>query len=148
MVPIQQSHPWRATLRTAFQVGIPALLTLCLVLPLVVDIVLDELGETLPAGVRAWLLAAAALITAIASAAARIMAIPAVDAWLDRLKLSSAPITADGAAVITGLPLVGVGGAAAVVNLDPDEHANLVSLRDVLDEGDPARAALDRILTR
>ena len=98
MTPTQQSHPWRATLRTAVQVGIPTLLTLCLVLPLVVQIILDELGEALPAGVRAWLLAAAALITAIASVIARIMAIPAVDAWLDRLRLSSAP--ADKAATL------------------------------------------------
>lgn len=121
MVPTQQSHPWRATLRTAVQVGIPALLTLCLVLPVVVQIILEELGEALPPGVRAWLLAAAALITAIASVIARIMAIPAVDAWLDRLRLSSAPVTADGAAVITSLPLPA-------------------------GEGDPGRSALDRIL--
>jgi|GEM_PF-1058149 len=62
-----------------------------------------------------------------------------VPAWLVRLMLGSArtpsyaSVTSDGAAVIT--------------SLDEDERANLASLRDALDEGDPARTALERVLT-
>jgi hypothetical protein len=87
----QVVHPWRATLRTAVQVGIPALLVLVGVVPEVLTIVEGELGGHLPDGVRAWLLGAAAVVTAIAAALARIMALPAVDRALGHLGLKASP---------------------------------------------------------
>ena len=87
----QSQYPWKATLRTIVQVGIPALITLVGVLPLIIQAVLDELGEQLPPGVRLWLLGAAALLTSVAAALARVMAIPAVNAWLTRLGLGATP---------------------------------------------------------
>ena len=62
-----------------------------------------------------------------------------VPAWLVRIVLGSArtptyaPTSADGAAIIT--------------TLSTDERSNLASLRDALDEGDPGRTALERVLT-
>lgn len=79
--PTQVRRPWRAVLRTALQVGIP----LFLLLPLMIQIIVDELGETLPPAFTAWLLAAAGVITAIAAVIARLMAIPQVELLLRQL---------------------------------------------------------------
>ncbi|WP_424446463.1 hypothetical protein [Microbacterium sp. CH-015] len=87
----QTAYPWKATLRTIVQVGVPAVITLVGVLPLIIQVVLDELGEQMPEGLRLWLLGAAALLTAVAAALARVMAIPAVNAWLTRLGLGATP---------------------------------------------------------
>jgi len=89
--PTQVRYPWRATLRTIVQVGIPALLTAVTVLPLVIQIVLDELGEVMPESLRLWLVAAAGFVTALAAAFTRIMAIPAVNAVLTRIGLGAKP---------------------------------------------------------
>lgn len=89
----QEQHPWKATARTVVQVGVPALLTLGLVLPEVIAITLDGMGGHLPDGVRAWLLGAAAFVTALAGVLARVSAIPAVNRALERLGLD-APATA------------------------------------------------------
>ncbi len=84
----QQSHPWRAAARTAAQVllAVPAVLA-------TVAAVLVVIGESdaLPAAWAAWAAGAAVTVSALAGLLARIMAIPAVDAWLSRLRLSSAP---------------------------------------------------------
>jgi hypothetical protein len=77
----QQRRPWRATLRTILQVGIPALLGL----PLVFEILVEELGGSLPPRVTGYLVAAGAFVTALAAVLARIMAIPAVELFLRRL---------------------------------------------------------------
>lgn len=71
---------------------------------------------------------------------------PRIPSWLTRLVLGSArtpgyalalaPVSDDGAALITS------------VTLSRSEHANLALLRDALDEGDPGRAALARVLAR
>lgn len=87
----QVEYPWKATLRTIVQVGIPAFLTLLVAVPLIIQIVLDEFGETMPDRLRLWLLAAAAFVTALAAAITRIMAIPAVNAWLSRFGLAAKP---------------------------------------------------------
>ncbi|MCR6706538.1 MAG: hypothetical protein NVV66_18245 [Cellulomonas sp.] len=99
-----------------------------------------------------------------------------VPLWLVRLALGSArtpsyaPVTADGAVVITsagrgpcdqcGAPSTRTttpggfrfcdahGPGTRSASLTPDERANLSSLRDALDEGDPGRTALERVLTR
>lgn len=64
---------------------------------------------------------------------------PFIPDWLTRVVLGSArtpayaPTSSDGAAVVT--------------SLDDTERTNLASLRDALDEGDPGRLALDRVLS-
>lgn len=88
-VPTQVARPWRATWRTVVQVGLPAFLVLAGVLPEVLDVVADGMGDVLPAGFRAWLAAAAAVITAAAGTLARVAAIPAVNDWLRVLSLSA-----------------------------------------------------------
>lgn len=66
--PTQVKRPWRATARTTFQ----ALLGLCALLPVVVS--------TLGWDDAPWL----AVPLAVAAAACRIMALPAVEAWIMR----------------------------------------------------------------
>lgn len=70
--------------RTALQVGVPAFLFLVVVLPPVIDVIDTELGEHLPAGFRLWMTGAAAVLTAVAAAVSRIMALPVVNDWLSR----------------------------------------------------------------
>jgi hypothetical protein len=96
----QQQHPLRAAARTFIAVILPSLLTALLVLPEVIDAVLDV---PLPDGLRVWLVGAAGVLASVSAVVTRIMAIPAVDAFLDRLRLSSAPVSADGVPDITSL---------------------------------------------
>lgn len=70
--------------RTVLQVGVPAFLFLVVVMPPVIDVIDAELGEHLPEGFRLWMLGAAALLTAVSAAVARIMALPVVNDWLSR----------------------------------------------------------------
>lgn len=86
-VPTQQAHPWRAVARTVLAV----LVGLGLVVPLVVQALTDQLGLYIPDRAKAWLVAASAFTIALSGAVTRIIAIPAVDAWLRRLGLSSTP---------------------------------------------------------
>lgn len=88
-VPTQVQRPWRTTLRTVVQVGIPVLLGLGVVVPQIVQIILDEAGETLPGGVRAALLGVAAVLVAVSAILTRIMAIPQVELLLRRHRLLS-----------------------------------------------------------
>lgn len=80
----QQAEPGRATWRTVVQAILATIVTLGVVVPLVVAIIGEELGDVLPEGWYAWLLGAAGVIGAISGAVARIMAIPQVDEWLNR----------------------------------------------------------------
>ena len=94
-VTTQQQHPLRAAVRTFFQSWLPQLLAALVVIPLIIEAVVDEVnkhGVILPD----WLgLAFAGILTACAITSAilaRIMAIPAVDRLLERvLLLGSAP---------------------------------------------------------
>lgn len=90
-VTTQQQHPGRATVRTVVQTVLSAVLVLGVVLPIVVSIIDEELGAHLPDGWVAWLYGAAALVAAVAGALSRIMQIPAVDGWLEKLRIGSAP---------------------------------------------------------
>ena len=91
MTTTQQEHPLRAALRTFVQVWLAALV----VIPEVVQIIVEETGEALPDNLRlilAGIVTACAVVSAIL---ARIMAIPAVDGLLERvLSLGSAPTAA------------------------------------------------------
>lgn len=72
----QAAYPWRAVIRTVVEVGIPAFLALALLVPEIIQIILDQFGEQLPAGARLWLLGVAALITGVAAVLTRILALP------------------------------------------------------------------------
>jgi len=75
-VATQAQYPWRAVIRTIVQVGIPAFLAFALLLPELVQAILDQFSEQLPEGFRLWLLGVAALVTGIAAVITRIMALP------------------------------------------------------------------------
>lgn len=87
----QVAFPGKAVLRTLVQIGIPAFVVLVGVIPLIIQIALEELGEHMPDSVRLWLIGAAAFITAVGLAITRVMAIPAVNAWLSKLGLAATP---------------------------------------------------------
>lgn len=74
-------------LRTLVQVAIPAFITFAGVLPLVID----ALGLPVDGALYLWLIGAAALVTAVAGALSRVMAIPAVNEWLTKIGLGSVP---------------------------------------------------------
>lgn len=93
--PTQVKYPWKATLRTVVQVGIPTVLTLCVVIPQVIDAILDGFGEQLPPEFVGWMLGASALVTTLAGVLARIMAIPAVNAVLTKIGLGARPAPAE-----------------------------------------------------
>lgn len=77
----QVKRPWRATLRTALAVGVPAIL----LLPTIFDIVVDELGESLPPNVTAAIVATGVVVTAIAAIITRVLALAPVELALRRL---------------------------------------------------------------
>lgn len=77
----QSTHPWKTTMRTAFQVGIPAFVGLLLILPPILTDVVDTFGHQLPDGFTGWLVAAAATITATSALLARIAAMPRAIEW-------------------------------------------------------------------
>lgn len=81
---------WFATqrvLRTIVQVGIPAFITFAGVLP----VIINALGLDVDGQVYLWLVSAAAVLTAVAGALTRVMAIPAVNEWLTHIGLGSVP---------------------------------------------------------
>lgn len=77
----QAAFPLRAALRTAVQVGLPAFIGLLLILPPIIQTVLDGFGRHLPPEMYAWLAGAAVVITAASATLARVAAIPGVIAW-------------------------------------------------------------------
>jgi hypothetical protein len=110
VVPTQVARPWRSTLRTVLQVGLPAFALLVGVLPEVLAAVLDGMGDVLPADVRLWLLGAAAVVTALAGTLARIAALPGVNRMLAAVNLDA------------GAPSLDVyGGAGYAVASSPSE---------------------------
>lgn len=89
-MPAQLQDIWyksQRVLRTAVAVGIPAFLVFAGVLPQIIT----ALGLPVDSALYLWLLGLAAAVTAVASAITRLMAIPAVNAWLAQLGLGSVP---------------------------------------------------------
>ena len=80
--PTQVRFSARSVVRTVLQTIVPAVLALGVVVPEVVQIVLEQSGEAMPDGLRASLLAVSAGIAAVAGALAKIMALPKVEALL------------------------------------------------------------------
>lgn len=85
-------------LRTLVAVGIPTFLGFALLLPQLIE----ALGLPADSRLRLWLVAAAAIVTAVAGAITRIMAIPAVNAWLTKVGLGSVPKSALYVSPVTG----------------------------------------------
>ena len=77
----QAENPGRAALRTAVQTAIPAFVGLLLILPLIIQAIVEGFGQHLPASMYLWLTGAAAVITAASATLARVAAIPGVIAW-------------------------------------------------------------------
>lgn len=80
----------KRVLRTFVQVVIPAFLGFAVVLPLIIE----ALGLPVDSELRLWLVAVAAGVSAVAAGIARVMAIPAVNAWLIKIGLGSVPQSA------------------------------------------------------
>ena len=80
----------KRVLRTFVQVVIPAFLGFAVVLPLIIE----ALGLPMDSELRLWLVGVALGVSAVASAIARVMAIPAVNAWLIKIGLGSVPKSA------------------------------------------------------
>jgi hypothetical protein len=57
-------------------------LALGLVVPEVVEVILEQAGESMPASLRGWLLGISAVVAGVAGALAKIMALPRVEAFL------------------------------------------------------------------
>jgi hypothetical protein len=94
--PSQVAHPWKATLRTVVQVGIVLFAFVLTAGPEILEILAEDLKAQLPPGLYSWMLAAAALLTALAGAVARIMALPKVNEALGKIRLDAGtptPIT-------------------------------------------------------
>lgn len=77
----------KRVLRTLVQTGIPSFLVFAGVLPQIIA----ALGLPVDSAVYLWLLAAAGIVTAVATGLARVMAIPAVNVWLTHIGLGSVP---------------------------------------------------------
>jgi hypothetical protein len=87
----QEQNPGRTTWRTIIQVAPSAIIGLVILLPLIIEEVLNGFGEQMPESMRLWLLGAAAFITALSATLARIMAIPAVNDWFRKHFKPAAP---------------------------------------------------------
>ena len=79
-LPTQVVHSTRAAWRTFIQ-SLPVLTAVALFLPEVLEIVADNVY--LDAGVRAWLLGAAAVISALIATVTKIMNLPGVNAFIE-----------------------------------------------------------------
>jgi|GEM_PF-3256058 len=87
----QVQHPVKAVLRTIVQVGIPVFIALGIVVPQIVDIILEQFGQSLPEQVTVVLLATAGIVTGVAAVITRIMAIPLVNQFLTSIGLGATP---------------------------------------------------------
>lgn len=88
----------KRVLRTLVQTAIPAFLSFAILLPMIIE----ALGLPVDSELRLWLLAVAAGVTAVAAAISRVMAIPAVNAWLIKIGLGSVPASALATSPVTG----------------------------------------------
>lgn len=87
----QAANPNRAALRTAVQTAIPAFVGLLVILPLIIQAIVDGFGQHLPPSIYLWLTGAATVITAASATLARISAIPGVIEWTRRFLPFLAP---------------------------------------------------------
>lgn len=81
----QEAHPWRASLRTAVQIAVPALILFVLAQP----IIEEELAGYVPDAWQAWYAGAAGFLTACGAALTRVMALPAAQRLLEVIGLGT-----------------------------------------------------------
>jgi hypothetical protein len=84
-IATQVKYPGRATIRTIVAVLISTISAVNILVPIVVN----AAGNSLPASTLGYLNGLAITIAAISGAITRIMAIPQVNEWLKSLKLSA-----------------------------------------------------------
>lgn len=127
------------------QTVIPAIITLGVVVPLIVDAVVDQTGEILSPEVRAALVAIGGAVAALAALVSRIMAIPAVEAFL-RKHAASQWLAAEPTPVppvdVEPLALPHLGGEDEVAPYQPRHFVGLSdddSFSDVADEEEVRR---------
>lgn len=92
--PTQVQHPTRASVRTFIQTLIPALAFFVVIIPPVVDIVLDEVGKAgveLPGWLYLALTGASVACALVAAIVARVMALPGVEVGLERIGIGAKP---------------------------------------------------------
>lgn len=80
----QARRPARATFRTLVQQVLGWVVAAGLVLPLALSIVQEELGDVIPPQAMGWIVAVVGVAVAVSTVVARLMAIPAVEAFLRR----------------------------------------------------------------
>jgi hypothetical protein len=80
--PTQVRFSARSVVRTFLQAIIPAVLFLGVVVPEIIQVVLEQSGDAMPEGVRGVLLGASAAVAAVAGGLAKVMALPKVEALL------------------------------------------------------------------
>lgn len=122
----------RRGLRTFLVVATAVLVVILGIVPVILQAV-EPIQDQLPKGWYAALVGVAATVVAVAGALQKILTSPVVEQLLQ----ANAPS-------IAAAPQLGV--LEHVDLLNDDERTNLASLRDALDEGDPGRLALDRVL--
>lgn len=92
--PTQVAYPWTAAARTVVQTVAGVVLGLAAgiaTLAVLAPQFLAAVADILPPEWLAWAVSAVATIGAIAGAVAKIMAIPGVNEWLTKVKLSATP---------------------------------------------------------
>lgn len=92
--PIERWDSIKRALRTATQVAVALAVAIAggiAALAALAPEVLKALVDVLPPDVYAWLAGGVAFVVTLSGALARVMAIPAVDAWLTKLGLGSEP---------------------------------------------------------
>lgn len=82
--------PNQRWIRTAIQVVLAAV-TLLGIIVAVAPKILDAIADVLPDDAVVWIAGAIAALAAVSAAISRVMAIPAVDAWLKQFGAGSAP---------------------------------------------------------
>lgn len=87
--PTQVAHPWKATFRTVLQAAIVLFTFVLAAGPAILNILAENMQGHLPPEVLVWMLGAAAFLSALAGAVARIMAIPRVNELLGRIRLDA-----------------------------------------------------------
>lgn len=87
----QVEYPWRAALRTGVQATVAALGVLAVVVPTVLVPWLEENSLGLDPALVASLLGVCAAFVSVATLVSRVMALPAVDAWVRTYLRGAAP---------------------------------------------------------
>jgi hypothetical protein len=89
--PTQVQYPWKAFWRTALQVGPQPAVGLLIILPAILQSILDGFGRDLPPEIYVWLVGFTGSITLVASILSKVMARPDVNEWIRKYAPFFAP---------------------------------------------------------